>query len=265
MSEQNSLNLSVEKYQLFVRKAGRLSAEEQHELVSCTEVEELFGGKSVKLYSLPKTRNTWTQFASEERKKLKSLCVGQMAQEMVEILRNDLEKLKDLTGLESFAGLDLMSFVEPNGNYAVWEQRAMQAVISMLLLELPRLFTCSTIPVLDNTTHMYSLHNNNNHQRKYQNRHRSLPPPPSSQAISNRDQRHSWSRKPQLQEIPEEYYHYQRRQQQQQKKQVVHEGEPLLETTQYILNEIKLLGDDVIEAEARADKFQRHYHETLKN
>ncbi|KAI9274821.1 hypothetical protein BDA99DRAFT_533425 [Phascolomyces articulosus] len=115
---------------------------------------------------------------------------------------------------------------------------------------------------------MYSLHNNNNHQRKYQNRHRSLPPPapspPSSQAISNRDQRHSWSRKPQLQEIPEEYYHYQRRQQQQQKKQVVKEDEPLLETTQYILNEIKLLGDDVIEAEARADKFQRHYHETLE-
>ncbi|KAI9253791.1 hypothetical protein BDA99DRAFT_574398 [Phascolomyces articulosus] len=252
MSEQNNLNLSVEKYQLLVRKAGSLPEEEQHDLVSYAgmiigslytkiqqqapavapttnqqqqtvteptegqeeevvqddgdedeeethleneeermkhalklvddakkksnettltianqcglsiiEVEGLFGGKSVKLYSSPKTRNTWTQFASEEQKfenehpegaterektkwvnkglssayslikndidqkkfnelqarandynhanglcgAVNSMSIDQkmmMAQEIVEVLRNNLQKLRDLTGLESF-------------------------------------------------------------------------------------------------------------------------------------------------------------------
>ncbi|KAI9489281.1 hypothetical protein BDB00DRAFT_932054 [Zychaea mexicana] len=88
---------------------------------------------------------------------------------------------------------------------------------------------------------------------KYQHHHQSLPPtPPSPQPISNRDahsHRHSWSRKPQLCEISEE----------------TDDENSLMqmhETTQFILQEIKQLAQDAIEADARAESFQRQYMET---
>ena len=92
-------------------------------------------------------------------------------------------------------------------------------------------------------------------KKQKQRRHQSLPPPPvitsKPQSLSNRDRRHSWSRKPQLREIPEES-----------RQATKDDTESIQQTTQYILDEIKNLAEDILEAEARADNFKRQYSET---
>ena len=97
---------------------------------------------------------------------------------------------------------------------------------------------------------------NSNNEKQKQRRHQSLPPSPivtsKPQSVSNREHRHSWSRKPQLREIPEESQH------------ATKDGtESIQQTTQYILDEIKNLAEDILEAEARADTFKLQYSETL--
>ncbi|KAI9259631.1 hypothetical protein BDA99DRAFT_561051 [Phascolomyces articulosus] len=248
MSEQNNLNASVQKYQLFVGKAGTLSPEEQCELAAYSsviisslysklqeqqqpqqqelalatedeeeeevdeqenddgaqtenngekmklakklvddekkkrQIEGMFGGKKVQLFSAPKTRNTWTQFASERREEFrlqyerehqgratdseKTKWVNQqlsqaykvtknstdrtefielqaranssnianglcgtvdrmtldqkkmMAQEMANVLRNNLHKFKEVTGLDSF-----VLFGSPEFRNPTWKPR----------------------------------------------------------------------------------------------------------------------------------------------
>ncbi|KAI9264044.1 hypothetical protein BDA99DRAFT_559356 [Phascolomyces articulosus] len=168
MSEQNNIDVLVERYQSLSQKAGTLSAEEQQELVACSsriksslysglqqpqqqqqqnvtaspavqnqeekrklaaklvedamkkrqettlaianqcglsifEVEVMFGGKNIKLYS--STRANDYNHANGLCGAVNTMSIDNkcmMAQEMVEVIRKILQKIKDLIGLEWF-------------------------------------------------------------------------------------------------------------------------------------------------------------------
>ncbi|KAI7848413.1 hypothetical protein BDC45DRAFT_596290 [Circinella umbellata] len=116
----------------------------------------------------------------------------------------------------------------------------------------------SSIVSSDHHDNIYFLHKSTNNKKQQQQqqqfRHQPLPPsppkPPST--VNARDNRHSESRKPQLHEIPEES-----------QQPIKSENESIHQTTQYILDEIKNLAQDILESEARADNYKRLYSETL--